>query len=74
MDHKSDNEDETMVKAGTLMCPLCCVKYVEIKVDFEYEGAILRDIKMLQCPVCQEEIFTPEQHEIIRTRFIQTQE
>ncbi len=47
------------------MCPVCCVEYVEVEVDFEYDGTILRNVKMLRCPSCEEELFTPEQQEAI---------
>lgn len=55
------------------MCPVCCVEYLEMEVDFEFEGAVLRDVKMLRCPVCQEELFTPEQQDSIKTRIQRTQ-
>jgi YgiT-type zinc finger domain-containing protein len=73
VDNNRDNPAEVTIKAGTLMCPVCCVKYAEIKVDFEYEGSILHNVKMLQCPVCHEEILNLEQHEAIKTRIIQIQ-
>ena len=49
------------VKAGALLCPVCCVEFHEIHVDIEWEGKILRNVKLLRCPVCEEEILTPEQ-------------
>ncbi|MCW4006889.1 MAG: hypothetical protein NWF04_09925 [Candidatus Bathyarchaeota archaeon] len=54
------------VKAGALLCPTCCVEYLEIKGDFEFDGAVIKDVAMLKCPVCQEEIFTPEQQRRIQ--------
>ena len=52
------------VKAGALLCPVCCVEYINFEVDFEVEGTIFRNIKVLRCPVCQDEQFTPEQQEV----------
>jgi hypothetical protein len=51
------------VKAGALLCPVCCVEYINLEVDFEVEGKVFRNVKVLKCPVCQEEQFTPEQQE-----------
>ena len=50
------------------MCPKCCVEYTEIKVDFEYEDMILKNVKVLHCPGCEEELFTSGQHNIITER------
>ncbi len=52
-------------KAGALLCPTCCVEYVEVQFDFEVNGILLHNVKALRCPNCNEEIFTPEQWEII---------
>jgi len=54
--------------AGALLCPICCVEYVEIEFDMEVEGIILHKIKALRCPECEEELFTPEQYAIIKKR------
>ncbi len=51
------------VKAGALLCPVCCVEYIHLEVDFEVEGTIYKNVKLLKCPVCQDEVFTPEQQE-----------
>jgi hypothetical protein len=51
------------VKAGALLCPVCCVEYINLEVDFEVEGTFYKNIKLLKCPVCQDELFTPEQQE-----------
>jgi hypothetical protein len=53
------------MKAGALICPTCCVEYVEVEFDVDFDGDILRNVKALRCPVCNEEVFTPEQHEEI---------
>lgn len=50
------------------MCPVCCVEYVEVEVDFEYDTTILKNVKMLRCPSCEEELFSPEQREAITAR------
>jgi len=52
-------------KAGALFCPTCCVEYVEVQFDFEVNGILLHNVKALRCPNCNEEIFTPEQWEVI---------
>jgi hypothetical protein len=53
------------MKAGALICPTCCVEYIEVEFDVDFDGDILRNVKALRCPVCNEEVFTPEQHEEI---------
>ena len=68
MTRNHENPNYQTFKAGALMCPVCCVEYLEIEVDFEYDGAILNNVRILRCPVCQEELFTPEQHDTIKTR------
>lgn len=55
-------------KANALLCPVCCVEYVEVEFDFEVDGVVLHNVKALRCPVCEEEVFTPEQYEAIRKR------
>ncbi len=55
-------------KAGALLCPNCCVEYVEVKFDFEINGVVLHDVKALRCPKCEEEVFSPQQQEVIRKR------
>lgn len=73
MTRNHDNPNNGTFKAGAFLCPVCCVEYLEIEVDFEYEGTILHDVKMLRCPVCHEELFTPEQHDTIKARLHRTQ-
>ena len=55
-------------KAGALLCPSCCVEYVEVEFDLEVDGVILHNVKALRCPECEEELFTPEQHEAIKKK------
>lgn len=56
------------MRAGALLCPTCCVEYVEVEFDFEVDGAVLHNVKALRCPACEEEVFTPEQYEEIRKK------
>jgi hypothetical protein len=60
--HSADKNSE-IVKAGALLCPICCVEYIKLIVDFEVDGTILKNIELLKCPICQDEQFTPEQQE-----------
>jgi hypothetical protein len=62
------NSPNRHTKANALLCPSCCVEYVEIEFDFEVDGLILRDVKGLQCPTCGEEQFTSKQVEDIGKR------
>jgi hypothetical protein len=55
-------------KAGALLCPSCCIEYIEIVFDMEVEGIILHNVKALKCPECEEELFTPQQHEAIKKK------
>jgi hypothetical protein len=63
---KNSSGKQRIAKAGALLCPTCCVEYVEIEFDFEVEGVILYNVKALRCPDCEEEIFTPQQVETIK--------
>jgi YgiT-type zinc finger domain-containing protein len=56
------------VKANAVICPTCCVEYVEVEFDLDVDGTILHDVKALRCPACKEEIFTPQQCEEIRKK------
>jgi YgiT-type zinc finger domain-containing protein len=67
---KNSRNKPNITKANALLCPICCVEYVEVKFDFEVDGVILRNVKALRCPGCDEEVFSPEQHESIRKRII----
>ena len=62
---KKNKEIPKELKAGALICPTCFVEYIETKEDFEHEETIVRNVKILRCPVCQEEIFNPEQQKQI---------
>jgi hypothetical protein len=62
---KNSPSKARITKAGALLCPTCCVEYIEVQFDFEVEGVILHNVKALKCPSCEEEIFTPKQHEEI---------
>jgi YgiT-type zinc finger domain-containing protein len=57
-----------VLKAGAPLCPICCVELLEAEVDFEIDGTILRNVKVLRCPICQEEHFTPEQRAVIEKK------
>lgn len=41
---------------------MCCVEFQEIEVDIELDGKFLSNVKILRCPICEEEVFTPEQY------------
>ena len=56
------------MKCEVPKCPKCDAGYVEVEVDFEYGDVILRKAKALRCPICKEELFTPEQYGAIRAR------
>lgn len=62
------------IKANALLCPSCCVEYVEVEFDFEVDDTVLHNVKALRCPECEEEVFTPEQVEEIRKRICETAE
>jgi hypothetical protein len=65
---KNSPSKEAGTKAGALLCPVCCVEYVEVEFDFEVDGVVLRNVKALRCPGCMEECFTPEQVAAITNR------
>jgi hypothetical protein len=60
------NSRESGTKANALLCPLCCVEYVEVEFDFEIDNVALHNVKALRCPRCDQEVFTQEQVELIR--------
>ncbi len=62
------NSPSNATKAGALLCSTCCVEYVEVQFDFEVDGVVLRDVKALRCPCCEEEVFSPQQQETIKKR------
>jgi len=51
----------TGTKAGALLCPVCCIECIEVEFDVEVDGTVVRNVKALRCPRCQEERFTTEQ-------------
>jgi hypothetical protein len=55
-------------KANSLLCPVCCVEYVQVEFDLEVDGVVLRNVRALMCPSCKEEIFAPEHYEEIIKR------
>ncbi|MCW4017435.1 MAG: hypothetical protein NWF00_01925 [Candidatus Bathyarchaeota archaeon] len=65
MPHKTNTNPKQTLKAGAIICPICCVELIEEEVDFEIDGAILHNVKLLRCPICQEEQFTPQQQQAI---------
>jgi hypothetical protein len=65
---KNSPNKQTVTKAEALLCPTCCVEYVEVEFDFEVDGTILSNVKALRCPACEEEVFTPQQVEEIMKR------
>ncbi len=62
------NSPNKPTKANALLCPACCVEYVEVEFDFQVDDTVLHNVKALRCPECMEEVFTPEQIESIRKR------
>ena len=65
---KDSKNKKADMKANTLLCPSCCVEYVEVNFDFEVDGIILQNVKALKCPSCNDEVFTPKQIEKIMKR------
>jgi hypothetical protein len=60
-----DEDKGKDVKAGALLCPVCCVEYVGVAFDFEVNGVVLPDVAALRCPKCGEEVFSPQQQQEI---------
>jgi hypothetical protein len=58
-------QDPKSTKANAMLCPFCCVEYLEVEFDLEVDGEVLRDVKALRCPNCQDEQFAPQQIEEI---------
>jgi len=59
---------EPDLKAGALLCPICCVELIEAEADFDVDGAILRKVKILRCPICQEEQLSQQQCKAVEER------
>ena len=51
-----------------MLCPSCCIEYVHVEFDLEIDGIILHNVKALKCPKCEEELFTPQQQEVIKKK------
>jgi YgiT-type zinc finger domain-containing protein len=71
---KNSPSKQNSLEANALLCPVCCVEYVEIEIDFEVDGVILHNVKALKCPACEEELFTPQQIETIKKQIINPSE
>ena len=67
LEDNSPNKPKS-TKAGALLCPICCIEYLEVEFDFEVDGVVLHNVKALRCPACDEEVFTPEQYETIKKK------
>lgn len=50
------------------ICQKCNKKCEEVTIDYEYHGIVLRNVKVLRCPDCKEELFTLEQYDAIHNR------
>ncbi len=61
MPNKRNAKTENEVKAGALLCPNCCAELQEVNIDAELDGRVLRNVRILRCSICQEEIFTQQQ-------------
>jgi len=66
----SDAVKGRSVKAGALLCPVCCVEYVEVVFDFVVNDVVLYDVVVLRCPKCGEEVFSPKQQEEFRKKSV----
>jgi YgiT-type zinc finger domain-containing protein len=62
---KNSQNKQKVTKANALLCPSCCVEYIEVQFDFKVEDVILHNVKALKCPSCDNEVFTPQQIEKI---------
>jgi hypothetical protein len=65
---KNSPNNPKSTKANALLCPTCCVEYIEVEFDLEVDGVILHNVSALRCPACEEEVFTPQQYEAIKKR------
>ena len=71
---KNSSNKPNGTKANALLCPTCCVEYVEVEFDFEVDGVFLSNVKAIRCPECNEELFTPQQYETIKKRISDSEE
>ena len=69
---KNSPNKSTGTEANALLCPSCCVEFIEVEFDFEVDGIILHHVKALRCPACSDELFTPEQSDAITDLINQT--
>ncbi|MCW4000851.1 MAG: hypothetical protein NWE93_11480 [Candidatus Bathyarchaeota archaeon] len=60
---KNSSSKISGTKAGALLCPICCVEYMEVEFDCEVDGVVLHNVKALRCPRCQQEALTPQQQQ-----------
>jgi hypothetical protein len=65
---KNSHNKPKGTKANAVLCPNCCVEYVEVEFDLEVDGVILHNVSALRCPACNAEVFTPQQYEAIKKR------
>jgi hypothetical protein len=65
---KSRPVNERAIKAGALLCPVCCVELIDVKADFDLDGEVLHDVKILRCPVCQEEQLGEQQYSAVEKK------
>jgi hypothetical protein len=65
---KSSPINEPALKASALLCPVCCVELIEAQADFDVDGEVLHDVKILRCPVCQEEKISQQQCNVVEKK------
>jgi hypothetical protein len=57
--------NEPLIKAGSLLCPICCIPYIIAEIDLKIENRVLQNVKILRCPNCEDERFNIEQQQAI---------
>jgi hypothetical protein len=60
MPQNAKSKRTNSLPAGALLCPICCVELETIEVDVEWEDKVLRNVKILRCPICKEEMIAPD--------------
>ncbi len=68
---KDSAHKRKVARAGALLCPVCCVEYVEVEFDCEVDGIVLPSVKAMRCPICGVEVFSPEQQQNVTDRLNQ---